>query len=130
MTFSLNKKPTLLPKKEQYLKTFLLALLTAAVLFVPFMIINEGYFLFYGDFNVQQIPFYKLAHDAILNGETAWNFSTDLGVNLSFRLALFPFKPNFPKLCCALFNGTAFNLKIRISGSYRILLYKTFYKNT
>ena len=81
MTFSLNKKTTLLPKKEQYLKTFLLALLTAAVLFVPFMIINEGYFLFYGDFNVQQIPFYKLAHDAILNGETAWNFSTDLGVN-------------------------------------------------
>lgn len=81
MTFSLSKKTLLAPKKEQYLKTFLLALLTASVLFVPFMIMNEGYFLFYGDFNVQQIPFYKLAHDAILNGETAWNFSTDLGVN-------------------------------------------------
>lgn len=81
MTFSQNKKTLLAPKKEQYLKTFLLALLTASVLFIPFMIMNEGYFLFYGDFNVQQIPFYKLAHDAILNGETAWSFGTDLGAN-------------------------------------------------
>ncbi len=81
MSFSISKKTLLKPKKEQYLKTFLLAFLTAAVLFVPFMVMNEGYFLFYGDFNVQQIPFYSLAHDAVLNGETGWNFGTDLGVN-------------------------------------------------
>lgn len=81
MSFSQQKRELLKDQKEQYLKTFLLALLTAAVLFVPFMVLNEGYFLFYGDFNVQQIPFYKLAHDAVLSGETAWDFGTDLGVN-------------------------------------------------
>lgn len=81
MSFSKRKRELLKPKKEQYLKTFLLALLTASVLFVPFMIKDNGYFLFYGDFNVQQIPFYKLSHDAVLSGQTGWHFGTDLGVN-------------------------------------------------
>lgn len=81
MSFSVSKKTLLKPQKEQHLKTFLLAFLTACVLFVPFMVMDEGYFLFYGDFNVQQIPFYQLSHDAILNGETGWSFGTDLGVN-------------------------------------------------
>ncbi len=81
MSFSARKRDLLKPKKEMYLSTFLLALFAAAVLFVPFMIKDSGYFLFYGDFNVQQIPFYKLCHEAILSGQTAWNFKTDLGVN-------------------------------------------------
>ncbi|MBQ0111128.1 MAG: YfhO family protein [Oscillospiraceae bacterium] len=81
MSFSQSKKTLLKPQKEQYLRTFLLALLTASVIFVPFMIVDGGYFLFYGDFNVQQIPFYKLCHDAILSGKTAWDFGTDLGAN-------------------------------------------------
>ena len=81
MSFSQTKKSVLKPQKDQYLSTFLLALLTAAAIFVPFIIIDKGYFLFYGDFNVQQIPFYKLCHDAILSGKTAWDFGTDLGAN-------------------------------------------------
>lgn len=81
MSFSKTKKSVLQPQKEQYLRTFLLALVTAAAIFVPFIIIDKGYFLFYGDFNVQQIPFYKLCHDAILSGKTAWDFGTDLGAN-------------------------------------------------
>ncbi len=63
-------------------KAFLLGLLLAAALFVPYIIMDNGYFLYYGDFNVQQVPFYQLVHDAIRNGEWGWSYTTDLGSSL------------------------------------------------
>ncbi|MDR1563455.1 MAG: YfhO family protein [Oscillospiraceae bacterium] len=68
-------------KKPGYLQVFLIALATAAVVFVPFMIYDKGYFLLYGDFNVQQVPFYQLAHRAVKSGDVFWNWNTDLGSN-------------------------------------------------
>ncbi len=95
MGFSELKHRTLKPKKEKALSTFLLALLTAACLFVPYMVLSDGYFIFYGDFNVQQIPFYQKCHEAIRNGEILWDFGTDLGANFigsySFYLLGSPF---------------------------------------
>lgn len=79
MTFSQSKHILLLPQKEKKLFTFLVALFTAACLFVPYMIMGEGYFTFYGDFNVQQIPFYQMCHQAIRTGDVNWNWLTDLG---------------------------------------------------
>ena len=81
--------------KHLYLKTFLIALATAAVIFVPAMIWDHGYFLFVGDFNSQQIPFYMTAHDAIRSGQWGWNWYTDIGANFigsySFYLLGSPF---------------------------------------
>lgn len=79
MTFSESKKILLAPQKEKKLLTFLVALLTAACLFVPYMVMSEGYFTFYGDFNVQQIPFYQMCHEAIREGNVNWSWLTDLG---------------------------------------------------
>ena len=79
MTFTESKKTLLKPQKERKTFTFLVALLTAACLFVPYMIMSEGYFTFYGDFNVQQIPFYQMCHGAIRDGNVNWNWLTDLG---------------------------------------------------
>ncbi len=79
MTFSQSKKTILQPQKEKKMFTFLVALLTAACLFVPYMIMSEGYFTFYGDFNVQQIPFYQMCHEAIRTGDVNWSWLTDLG---------------------------------------------------
>lgn len=76
-------------------RAFLIALVTAAVIFLPFIIWDKGYFFFYGDFNVQQIPFYKLAHEAVRSGDLFWNWYTDLGANFigsySFYLLGSPF---------------------------------------
>lgn len=58
-----------------------LGFITAFAVMLPFIIYDSGYFLMYGDFNVQQYPFYMHAHDAIQNGEWGWDFKTDLGVN-------------------------------------------------
>ena len=48
-----------------------------------------------GDYNVQQIPFYKLAHEAVREGNIFWNNYTDLGANFigsySFYLLFSPF---------------------------------------
>lgn len=81
MSFTAIKNNTLGIKKEKHLSTFLFALLTAAIIFIPFIIYDKGYFLFYGDFNVQQIPFYQQCHAAIRSGNIGWNWNTDLGVN-------------------------------------------------
>ena len=67
--------------KRLYLKTFLISFAAACVIFAPAMIMDQGYFLFVGDFNSQQVPFYMTAHDAIRNGEWGWNWYTDLGAN-------------------------------------------------
>lgn len=82
MTFSYEKKNLLTPAKEKRLSTFLLALLIATAFFIPFILDSEGYFIFFGDFNVQQIPFYQLCHEAVKSGNWGWNWNTDLGSNL------------------------------------------------
>ncbi len=81
MGFSYNKMMTLRPQKEKKLFTFLIACAVAASFFVPYMIMGEGYFTFYGDFNVQQINFYKMCHQAVRDGNLGWNWTTDLGAN-------------------------------------------------
>ncbi len=65
------------------------------IIYIPFTIYELGCFFFLGDFNVQQIPFYSLAHEAVRNGEIFWNWNTDLGANFigsySFYLLFSPF---------------------------------------
>ena len=63
-------------------KIFLTALVMSFLAFLPFLLYNKGMFLYYGDFNVQQIPFYMHVHDAILAGNLGWDPITDLGVDL------------------------------------------------
>ena len=60
---------------------FLLTLGMALLLFLPFVIYNRGYFIYYGDYNAQQIPFYRLAHEAVRSGNIGWSWTTDLGAN-------------------------------------------------
>lgn len=82
-------------RDNSYLHAFLLGLMMSFVVFLPFVVVDNGLFLYYGDFNVQQVPFYQLCHDAIRNGEWGWSHLTDLGANFigsySFYLLGSPF---------------------------------------
>ena len=82
-------------KRPYALFSFLWALLLSAFIVIPVMIYDSGYFLYYGDFNVQQIPFYQLAHDSIRGSDIGWSHLTDLGANFigsySFYLLGSPF---------------------------------------
>ena len=86
---------TLQREKGLAKETFLLILGMALLLFLPFLIFNGGYFIYYGDYNAQQIPFYQLAHQAVREGNTGWSWTTDLGANFvgsySFYLLGSPF---------------------------------------
>lgn len=114
---------------KNYLKLFGIALLIAVLFFLPYIIMDGGLFIYYGDFNVQQIPFYKLAHEAVRSGNLGWSWTTDLGANFigsySFYLLgnpffwlTIPFPNDFVpyllaplmmlKLACAAVTGYAF----------------------
>ena len=81
--------------ENPYLKAFVYGLAVSFLIFIPFIIYDQGYFLFYGDFNVQQVPFYQMCHDAVRSGNILWSHTTDLGANFigsySFYLLGSPF---------------------------------------
>ena len=116
-------------ERNCYLKAFVYGLCISFLLFIPFIAVDQGLFLFYGDFNVQQVPFYQMCHDAIRSGNVKWSWTTDLGANFvgsySFYLLGSPFfwlTIPFPseavpylmgpllmlKFACASFTGTVF----------------------
>lgn len=76
-------------------KVFLLSFFMAFLCLLPFLIRDGFFFLYYGDYNMQQLPFYTLVHRAIRNGELFLNFTTDLGSSIyssySFYLLGSPF---------------------------------------
>ena len=69
-----NSKP-----KEKYLLLFAVAFIGMMISFIPSMIANKGIFLYYGDFNSQQMMFYQHCHDAVRSGNMGWVWGTDLG---------------------------------------------------
>ncbi|MBO5226990.1 MAG: YfhO family protein [Ruminococcus sp.] len=58
---------------------FTLGFLTLLVTILPIIITEKGYFIYYGDYNAQQIPFNYLASSAVKSGSFGWNWHTDLG---------------------------------------------------
>lgn len=89
MTYKLQQE------KELGRIAFFLVFGMGLMLFIPFLLYDKGLFIYYGDYNAQQIPFYQLAHRAVRAGDIGWNWGTDLGVNFigsySFYLLGSPF---------------------------------------
>ena len=82
-------------KREPYLQVFLLGAGVILLIMLPVMFLTGGFFVYYGDFNSQQIPFYHIAREAVHEGAFGWNWETDLGANFigsySFYLLGSPF---------------------------------------
>ncbi len=105
-------------KQKAGTRVFLLALGTAACMFLPAIIAGRGYFLLVGDFNSQQVPFYMLAHRAVRSGDMGWSWLTDLGSNFvtsyTFYLLGSPFfwlTIPFPDACVPYLMGPLLILK-------------------
>ena len=81
--------------KELYLKLFAVAFAAMMLSFIPSMIFNKGIFLYYGDFNSQQMMFYQHANEVVRDVGIGWDWGTDLGANFigsySFYLLGSPF---------------------------------------
>ena len=122
--------------RERHREAFFFALLAAAVVFVPFMVYDNGYFLFFGDFNVQQVPFYKHCHEAIRTGHIFWDFKTDLGANFigsySFYTITSPFfwlTLPFPNSWVPYFMGPLLILKFATASLFAYMYLSRFVKN-
>lgn len=122
------KNPQL--QKEERLKAlrvFLLAAGLGLVLILPFIIYERGYFFYYGDFNVQQVPFLRLSVESVRSGNVGWSWLTDLGSDFigsySFYTIGSPFfwlMLLFPSSWTAALVGPMMVLKIAVSalGAY------------
>ena len=55
------------------------AFLMYLIALLPIFVKRGLPFFYYGDYNVQQVPFYILAHRAVRSGEFFWNWNVDLG---------------------------------------------------
>ena len=75
------RRPVLRDEMRRYLLAFLLGFGSLLLVILPIIIADGGYYIYYGDYNSQQIPFYNLANDAVRSGSFGWNWYTDLGVN-------------------------------------------------
>lgn len=81
--------------KEKYLLAFLLGAGCMFICALPMMLFNHGYFIYSGDYNAQQIPFYNLANDTIRNGQFGWNWYTDLGTDFMTSYSFYLFGSPF-----------------------------------
>ena len=76
-------------KRSMWFYMFFLGFVMYVVAALYIIIKHKGLFFYYGDYNVQQVPFYILAHRAIRNGQFFWNFNLDLGGDLTADLAFY-----------------------------------------
>ncbi len=76
-------------KISKYFAIFTLGVLLYLLAVLPFIVYRGGVFFYYGDYNVQQVPFYILAHRAVRNGNFFWNFNLDLGSSMGGSFAFY-----------------------------------------
>ena len=74
---------------KEALKVFLLAFVLYTLTVLPVIIWHKGLFFYYGDYNVQQVPFYVLAHRLVHEGRFFWTFNLDLGGSLAGDMAFY-----------------------------------------
>lgn len=76
---SKNKENKVYAPVIMFASAFLMYILAALPIFI-----GRGLpFFYYGDYNVQQVPFYLAAHRAVENGDFFWNWNIDLGGSMA-----------------------------------------------
>ena len=71
-------------KNEQngYLLAFFYSAAAAALIFLPFVIVDGGFIQNAGDYNSQQISFYHYLNEFVKTSAGQWSWNTDLGSSI------------------------------------------------
>lgn len=80
---------------EKYLAAFLMGAGCLLFSLLPIMLVENGYFIYGGDYNSQQINFYHSVNVAVRNGEFGWHWFTDLGSDLMTSYSFYLFGSPF-----------------------------------
>lgn len=120
-------------ERKYYARAFLYALAMAGVLLLPFVIIDQGFFVYYGDYNAQQMPFYKTCVEAVQSGNFGWNWKTDLGANFvgsysfyTLGSPFFWFAALFPVAISQYLMAPLLALKIALSSFFAFVFIRRF----
>ena len=72
-------------EKRWYVPSIMLlsSFLMYIIALLPIFIKRGLPFFYYGDYNVQQVPFYIVAHRAVRSGQFFWNWNVDLGGSMA-----------------------------------------------
>ncbi|MEG1126071.1 MAG: YfhO family protein [Oscillospiraceae bacterium] len=115
---------------------FIICFATAIIIFLPFVIVDKGLFLYCGDFNSQQIPFYYYANNFFKNTPGQWSWLTDLGGSMansySFYLLGSPFfwlSAMFPAAWVPFLMVPLFGVKFGVAGLGAYLYIKRYAKS-
>ncbi len=121
--------------ENRYWNAFLCCALAAAGVFMPFTIIDGGFFHYAGDFNSQQITFYTYMNAFVKDGGT-FSWATDLGSGAmntySFYLygsPFFWFSLLFPSSWIPYCMSPLLILKIAVAGGGGYLYLRRYAKN-
>ena len=141
------RQPQLLgQKKDKFWLTVGLCALTAALFFLPFYIIDGGFFHYAGDFNSQQISFYRYMNgfikgagypdSAFTSVHNTFSWATDLGSGVmnaySFYLygsPFFYFSLIFPQKWLPYLMVPLLVLKFAVAGGGAYLYLRRYVKN-
>lgn len=123
--------------KYSYLKVFLIACIASGFIFLPSIIINGGVFMYMGDYNAQQIPFFVHCHDVVRSGNFAWDFGTELGTDFfssyTYYTVTSPFfwlTVPFPSSWVPYLMGPIFMLKFGLSALTAYLFIRKYVKTS
>ena len=141
------RQPRLLEqKKDKFWLTVGLCALTAALFFLPFYLIDGGFFHYAGDFNSQQISFYRYMNgfvkgagypdSAFTTVRNTFSWATDLGSGVmnaySFYLygsPFFWFSLLFPQKWLPYLMVPLLVLKFAVAGGGAYLYLRRYVKN-
>lgn len=78
-----NKTKAILNNNQKELKgkTFTIALIFSFLMFLPFIIQQNGYFTYFGDFSTQTVVFNSQCNELIKNGQTSWCWWNNAGTD-------------------------------------------------
>lgn len=114
--------------------SFVVPFIMAVLVFLPFVIMDGGFFTYYGDYDAQQIPFGETAVKGIQNGETAWTWYTDIGINFIASYSghmgspFFWITTLFPPEAYKFFMAPTMSLKIALASLFAFLYIRRFVK--
>ncbi len=121
--------------KNRFWQTFFICGIAATIIFLPYYIIDGGFFRYAGDFNSQQITFYQYLNGFVKNGGT-FSWETDLGSGAlnaySFYLygsPFFWFSAIFPQSWLPYLMVPLLVLKFAVAGGGAYLYLKRYAKN-
>ena len=142
-----TRTPRLLGQKQnKFLLTVCLCALTAALIFLPFYLLDGGFFHYAGDFNSQQISFYRYMNgffkgagypdSAFTSVRNTFSWATDLGSGVmnaySFYLygsPFFWFSLLFPRQWLPYLMVPLLVLKFGVAGGGAFLYLRRYVKN-